>query len=80
MFERVATLRSPMQRKLSFPISPDLRGYLRRYKREHDLPVTYERLRAFHEVIPLTDHHISWREATPLRDCPRQRDGMRRRP
>jgi hypothetical protein len=56
MFERVATLRSPMQRKPSFPISPDLRGYLRRYKRERDLPITYERLRAFHEVIPLTDH------------------------
>ncbi|MBM3855275.1 MAG: hypothetical protein FJ399_19325 [Verrucomicrobia bacterium] len=33
----------------------DLRGYLRRYRRERELPVTYERLRAFHEVIPLTD-------------------------
>jgi hypothetical protein len=43
------------QRKPSFPVSPDLRGYLRRYKRERPLPVTYERLRAFHEVIPLTD-------------------------
>jgi hypothetical protein len=46
----------PTRRKPSFPISPDLRGYLRRYRRERDLPVTYERLRAFHEVIPLTDH------------------------
>ena len=45
----------PTQRKPSFPISADLRGYLRRYKRERELPVTYERLRAFHEVIPLTD-------------------------
>ena len=45
----------PTQRKPSFPISPDLRGYLRRYKRDRELPVTYERLRAFHEVIPLTD-------------------------
>jgi len=43
------------KRKPSFPISPDLRSYLRRYKRERELPVTYERLRAFHEVIPLTD-------------------------
>ena len=45
----------PTHRKPSYPISPDLRGYLRRYKRERELPVTYERLRAFHEVIPLTD-------------------------
>jgi len=45
----------PTQRKPSFPISPDLRGYLRRYKRERPLPVSYDRLRAFHEVIPLTD-------------------------
>jgi hypothetical protein len=45
----------PTQRKPSFPVSTDLRGYLRRYKRERELPVTYERLRAFHEVIPLTD-------------------------
>jgi hypothetical protein len=43
------------QRKPSFPVSADLRGYLRRYKRERPLPVTYERLRAFQEVIPLTD-------------------------
>ena len=45
----------PTQRKPSFPINPDLRGYLLRYKRERQLPITYERLRAFHEVIPLTD-------------------------
>ncbi|MBI5692746.1 MAG: hypothetical protein HZC55_21930 [Verrucomicrobia bacterium] len=45
----------PTKRKPSFPIRPELRGYLRRYRRERELPVTYERLRAFHEVIPLTD-------------------------
>ncbi|MBI4622002.1 MAG: hypothetical protein HY736_02135 [Verrucomicrobia bacterium] len=45
----------PTHRKPSFPISVDLRGYLRRYKRERELPLTYDRLRAFHEVIPLTD-------------------------
>jgi hypothetical protein len=33
-----------------------LRGYLRRYRRERELPVTYERLRNFHETIPLVDH------------------------
>ena len=31
---------APTQRKPSFPISPDLRGYLRRYRRERDLPVS----------------------------------------
>ena len=45
----------PTRRKPSFPVTADLRGYLRRYKRERELPVTYDRLRAFHEVIPLTD-------------------------
>lgn len=48
---------SPTKRKPSFPISQDLRAYLRRYRRERELPVTYERLRAFHEVIPLTDEN-----------------------
>ncbi|PTX98474.1 hypothetical protein [Opitutus sp. ER46] len=44
-------------RKPSFPIGPELRGYLRRYKRERDLPVTYERLLAFREVSPLPDEN-----------------------
>ncbi len=48
---------APTRRKPSFPISPDLRGYLRRYRRERVLPVTYERLRAFQEVIPHTDEN-----------------------
>ncbi|MBC7365388.1 MAG: hypothetical protein H7343_01035 [Undibacterium sp.] len=43
------------RKKPPFPVSPDLLGYLRRYKRERDLSVTYERLRIFQEVIPLTD-------------------------
>ncbi len=47
--------KQPTQRKPSFPVNPELRGYLRRYRRERELPITYERLRAFHEVIPLTD-------------------------
>jgi hypothetical protein len=46
---------SPTRRKPSFPVNANLRAYLRRYRRERELPVTYERLRAFQEVIPLTD-------------------------
>jgi hypothetical protein len=42
-------------RKPNFPVSDGLRGYLQRYKRERELPVSYERLRAFQEVIPLVD-------------------------
>jgi hypothetical protein len=45
----------PTQRKPSFPVSAGLRDYLSRYKRERALPVTYEHLRNFHEVIPLVD-------------------------
>ncbi len=37
------------------PTNDGLRTYLRHYKRERELPVTYERLRGFREVIPLTD-------------------------
>ena len=43
------------RKKPSFPITEGLRGNLRTYKRERVLPVTYERLRGFAEVIPLTD-------------------------
>src|SRR5471030_2128638 len=43
------------RKKPSFPIDEGLRGYLKTYKRERVLPVTYERLRGFTEVIPLTD-------------------------
>ncbi len=42
-------------RKPSIPIKDGLRGYLLRYKRERPLPVTYERMRDFHELIPLID-------------------------
>ncbi|HEY4989473.1 MAG TPA: hypothetical protein VII09_06680 [Opitutaceae bacterium] len=45
----------PTKKKPTFPVGSGLRGYLRTYKRERDLPVTYERLRGFAEVIPLTD-------------------------
>ena len=46
---------APTQKKPSIPISPGLRNYLRRYKRERELSAPYERLRAFSEVIPLVD-------------------------
>ncbi len=47
--------KQPTQRKPSFPGILELRGYLRRYRRARERPITCERLRAFHEVIPLTD-------------------------
>ncbi len=43
------------QKKPSYPISPELRSYLRRYRRDRDVPVTYGRLRAFAESAPLQD-------------------------
>jgi hypothetical protein len=43
------------RKKPTFPIGEGLRRYLRTFKRDRDLPVTYERLRGFSEVIPLTD-------------------------
>jgi len=45
----------PTQKKPSYPIIDELRAYLRRYRRDRDLPVTYERLRNFHETAPLAD-------------------------
>ncbi len=45
----------PQEKKPSFPISDGLRTYLRRYRRERDLPATYERLRGFVESAPLPD-------------------------
>ena len=43
------------RKKPSYPIGPELRAYLRRYRRERELPVTYGRLRHFHESHPLMD-------------------------
>ncbi len=45
----------PQHKKPSFPISDGLRAYLRRFRRERELPVTYERLRRFSESWPLPD-------------------------
>ncbi len=43
------------KKKPSYPLGEDLRGYLRKFRRERVLPVTYERLRDFHETVPLID-------------------------
>jgi len=43
------------QRKPSCAVGGQLRDYLRRYRRERELPVTYERLRRFAESAPLSD-------------------------
>ncbi len=45
----------PTRKKPCFPVLDGLRGYLARYKRERELPVTYERLHDFQEAMPLTD-------------------------
>src|SRR5438046_2251595 len=43
------------EKKPSFPIREELRTYLRRYRRDRELPVTYERMLGFQEGIPLND-------------------------
>ncbi len=43
------------QKKPTYPVGEDLRGYLRKFRRERVLPVTYERLRDFHAAMPLMD-------------------------
>ena len=44
-----------MQKKPNIAIGGELRAYLRQFRRERELPVSYERLRDFHEAIPLID-------------------------
>ncbi len=49
--------RRTQHKKPSFPISEGLRGYLKKYRRDRELPVTYQRLRRFTESIPLPDEN-----------------------
>jgi hypothetical protein len=49
------SLSDPTPKKPSLPVSTGLRAYLRRYRRERALPITYERLRRFSEAAPLVD-------------------------
>lgn len=43
------------RRKPSYPVCDGLRRYLKRYRRDRELPVTYDRLRAFQDGVPLLD-------------------------
>jgi hypothetical protein len=50
-------------KKPSYPIGEDLHNYLKKFRRERELPVTYERLRYFHAAMPLLDlagHNTLW--------------------
>jgi len=51
----VPELLRPTHKKPSFAVTEGFRTYLRRYKRERPLPVSYERLRSFSEGVPLAD-------------------------
>lgn len=46
---------SATKRKPSYPVRPELRTYLRHYRREIELPVLYRDLMRFREGIPLLD-------------------------
>lgn len=43
------------QKKPAFPVGDLLRAYLRRTRRDRELPVTYDRLRRFSDSVPITD-------------------------
>ncbi len=43
------------RKKPAYPVGDALRAYLRRTRRERELPVTYDRLRRFADSVPLTD-------------------------
>jgi hypothetical protein len=70
------------QKKPSYPIGDDLRAYLRKFRRERELPVTYERLRNFHEAIPLIDaagRNTLWESvAYHAADMPALNEGLKR--
>lgn len=55
MEQPVETGRLVQQKKPSVPISADLRNYLRRFRRERDLPSIYDHLRRFRDSVPLAD-------------------------
>ncbi|HVZ66025.1 MAG TPA: hypothetical protein VG936_15770 [Lacunisphaera sp.] len=70
------------QKKPSYPLGEELRGYLRKFRRERHLPVTYERLRDFHEAIPLIDaegRNTLWESvAYHAADMPELNEGLKR--
>jgi len=69
-------------KKPSYPISPELRAYLHNFRRERPLPVTYERLRDFHETIPLLDadgRNTLWETVCyRAEDMPALNEGLKR--
>jgi hypothetical protein len=70
------------RKKPSYPIGTELRDYLRKYRRERELPVTYERLRHFHESHPLMDaegRNTLWESVTyPAQDIPALNEDLKR--
>jgi hypothetical protein len=69
-------------KKPCYPIGDGLRGYLRSFRRERELPVTYERLRDFHAAIPLIDaagRNTLWESvAYRAEDMPALNEGLKR--
>ncbi|TAG33454.1 MAG: hypothetical protein EAZ36_00675 [Verrucomicrobia bacterium] len=59
MIDELESSDAPRQqmKKPAFPIGEPLRVYLRRTRRERELPVTYERLRRFSDSVPISDRH-----------------------
>jgi hypothetical protein len=57
MLEERESLDAPRQqmKKPAFPIGDTLRSYLRKTRRERELPVTYDRLRRFADCVPISD-------------------------
>ena len=55
MEEAAELARMRTQKKPNVAIRGELRDYLRQFRRERELPVSYARLRDFHEAIPLID-------------------------
>lgn len=57
MFDEREKPEAPRQqlKKPAFPVCDTLRAYLRRTRRERELPITYERLRSFSDSVPISD-------------------------
>jgi hypothetical protein len=70
------------RKKPSYPVGDDLRNSLKRFRRERELPVTYERLRHFHESHPLMDaegRNTLWESvAYPAEEIPVLNEDLKR--
>jgi len=69
-------------KKPAYPVGAPLRDYLRRYRRERELPVSYARLRDFLESSPLMDpegRHTLWDSVIHrAEDMPALHEGLKR--